>query len=273
MAGVRRTGALQLPGPNAGAERLAELAKALPDDWLSPVAPSDAAELAGLGAAPAGLHFPHGAAVVGPRLAAALLAHPGIEFQAAAVPAPAAPAGAVQVLATGAAVVRAVPELEVMGLAGQADRFAGTLRMPVLADGYFAPAAGGCWTGSTYEHRPWAPGAATAANAARFEALFGHRPAASLAAFRGVRAVTSDRAPVIGRVDGDTYVSAGHGSQGLAGAALAGEWIASLVCGEAPPVTRQIEALCRVGRFRDRQRRRPNPWQAAGRSRRTRGHR
>ena len=270
MPGVRHSGALQLPGPNASAERLGKLATALPDDWLAPVAPPAAADLAGLAAAPAGLHFPHAGVVDGPSLCAALLDHPCIEFQRAALhaggealggsAAPAASADAVQVLANGAAVAAAVPELEVTGLPGQADLFAGQLRMPVLADGYFAPAGGGCWTGATYEYRPWAPGAATAANGARFEALFGRPPGASLAAFRGTRAVTSDRAPIIGQVDAATYVSSGHGSVGVASAMLAGEWVASLVCGELPPVTREIEALCRPGRFRDRQRRRPNPF-------------
>ncbi len=270
MRGVRRCGALQLPGPNASAERLEKLATALPDDWLAPVAPAAAADLAGLAAAPAGLHLPHAGAVDGPSFCAALLDHPCIEFQRAAwhvegqVPdgsaAPGASADAVQVLANGAAVAAAVPELEVTALPGQADLFAGRLRMSVLADGYFAPAAGGCWTGATYEYRPWAPGAATAANGTRFEALFGRPPGARRATFRGTRAVTSDRAPIIGQVDAATYVSSGHGSAGVVSAMLAGEWIASLVCGELPPVTREVEALCRPGRFRDRQRRRPNPF-------------
>ena len=230
------------------------------------VGPRDAAELAGLGELPAGLHFPHAAVVSGPSLCAALLDHPRIEFQSVRGDASAWTGGSVeaaatvQVLASGAAVAMALPELEVTGLLGQADLFAGGLRMPVLGDGYCAPAGAACWTGATYEYRPWAAGAATKANGRRFEALFQRSPGPTLAGFRGTRAVTSDRVPIIGRVDAATYLTSGHGSAGVASAALAGEWIASLICGETPPVTREVEALCRVVRFRERQQRRPNPF-------------
>lgn len=270
LPGAVRTGALQLPGPNVSADRLAKIAAALPDDWLMAVGPREAGELAGLGEVPAGLHFPHAAVVSGHTLCTALLGHPRIEFQSmprdqtAAAKGPAEAVAGVQVLASGAAVAAALPELEVTGLSGQADLFAGALRMPVLGDGYCAPAGGACWTGATYEYRPWVPGAATKANGARFEGLFKRPPGAPLATFRGTRAVTSDRAPIIGCVDAATYVTSGHGSAGVASAALAGEWIASLVCGETPPVTRAVEALCRVGRFRERQRRRPNPFLPRG---------
>ena len=50
---------------------------------------------------------------------------------------------------------------------------------------------------------------------------------------------------------------------GVGSATLAGEWIASLICGECPPVSREVEALCRVGRVRERQQRRPNPFRRA----------
>ena len=283
LPGVRRTGALQLPGPNVDADRLLKIAAALPDDWCVAVGPRDAAELAGLGELPAGLHFPHAAVVSGRSLCAALLDHPRIEFQSMRGDAPAWAGGSVeaaatvQVLASGAAVATALPELEVTGLLGQADLFAGGLRMPVLGDGYCTPAGAACWTGATYEYRPWAAGAATRANGRRFEALFQRPPGPALASFRGTRAVTSDRVPIIGRVDAATYLTSGHGSAGVASAALAGEWIASLICGETPPVTREVEALCRVGRFRERQQRRPNPFlprsERVDRSPRKRGRR
>lgn len=272
LPAVRHTGALQLPGPNASAERLAKVAAALPDDWVVPVSEGDAAELAGIDTAPAGLHFPHAAVVAGPGLCAALLDHPRIEFQPVRNNAQAWVGGApevsaidgARVLAAGAAVAAALPELEVTALPGQADLFAGALRMSVLGDGYCAPAGDACWTGATYEYRRWGPGAAAKANRTRFEALFQRPAGAALASFRGVRAVTSDRVPIIGRLDANTYLTAGHGSVGVASAALAGEWIASLICGEPVPVTRAVEALCRVGRFRDRQRRRPNPFLPRG---------
>ena len=236
LPGVAATGVLQLPGSNASAARLARLRGALPENWLASASPAAAAAIAGIPLRRGGLHFPQAATVCGATLCAALLDHPGIDC----VVAPAAPArrpeGEVVVYANGAAVTAApvagAAALEVTALAGQADLFHGSLEAPVLGDGYCARGtAGRCWAGATYEYRAWSPGAATAANRGRFERLFEHSPGTALATFRGHRAVTSDRAPIIGLAAPNTYVSAGHGASGLASAALAGEWIARLVCG------------------------------------------
>ena len=259
LPGVRWTGALQLPGPDGDAARLDRILPALPPDWIAAVTPRQASTLAGVEVSSRGLHFPQAALVDGPTLCAALLEHRSIRFD------PGPPQGEVTVLASASAITRAVPELEVAGLAGQADRFPdATLGMPVLGDGYAAPAESpeGCWVGATYEYRPWASGRATAANAARFRKLFGSAPKTANGVFRGTRAVTSDRMPIIGQVDAKSYVTAGHGSSGTASAALAGEWVASLIAGECPPVARDVEGLCRVERFRERQLRRPNPFAA-----------
>ena len=187
----------------------------------------------------------------------ALLDHPRIQLQRGP------PAGQVTVLASASRITERFPELEVAPLEGQADLFRGPcLRVPVLGDGYAAPSVSAeeCWVGATYEYRRWELGQATAANADRYRRLFARSPAAPVGVFRGTRAVTSDRLPVIGRTDADTYVTAGHGSSGTTTAMLAGEWIASLIAGESPPVTRDVETLCRVERFRERQLRRPNPF-------------
>lgn len=269
LPGIAATGALQLPGPNTDAERLRHLAAALPEDWLQAVDAAAASDIAGIALRSRALHFPQAATTCGPELCAALLAHPGIEFVPTPLPGNPAPRDGIAVYANGAAVTADTPAaesplvaaLEITALGGQADLFRGTLKTPTLGDGYCAPAANGrVWAGATYEYRPWATQAATAANAQRFAKLFRRAPGASLARFRGTRAVTSDRAPVVGRAAPDVYVTAGHGANGLAWAALAGEWIASLAWGECPPVTREVEALCRVERFQERQRRRPNPF-------------
>ena len=259
--GVNATGALQLPGPNTAAERLHALGEVLPSEWVAQVSRREASDLAGIDVADGGLYFPHGAAIEGAALCRSLLDHPRIRFTSAL------PQGGIRVLANGCGITEFLPELEVAPLVGQVDRFdADSLRLPVLADGYARPAGKSCWVGATYEYRPWSSSDATAANAERFRKFFGRAPGISRGFFRGVRAVTSDRTPVIGRAGPDTYVSTGHGSVGVASAALAGEWIASLICGECPPVSREVEALCRVSRFRERQQRRPNPF-AGGRRR------
>ena len=261
--GISATGALQLPGPNTVAERLRALGEVLPSDWVEQVSRQEASELSGIDIADSGLYFPNGAAVEGAALCRSLLDHPRIRFASGP------PQEGIRVLANGCGVTESLPELEVAPLVGQVDRFdAGVLRLPVLADGYARPAGKSCWVGATYEYRPWSSADATAANAGRFRKFFGRAPGASQGFFRGVRAVTSDRTPMIGRAGPDTWVSTGHGSVGVASAALAGEWIASLICGECPPVGREIEALCRVDRFRERQQRRPNPFAAGHRRKR-----
>ena len=257
LAGFRSTGALQLPGPDGGPSRLERVLPALPPDWIAAVSAREVSGIAGIDAPAEGLHFPHAGLVDGPVLCRALIDHPRIHLE------PGPPAGRMTVLASASRITERLPELEVAPLEGQADLFRGpVLQAPVLGDGYAAPAGSAreCWVGATYEYRRWEAGRATAANVERFRRFFGRSPEAPVGVFRGTRAVTSDRLPVIGRTDADTYVTAGHGSSGTTTALLAGEWIASLVAGECPPVTRQVEALCRVGRFRERQLRRPNPF-------------
>ena len=257
LPGVRWTGALQLPGPDGDPARLERILPALPPDWIGAVSAVEASELAGVEVSSDGLHFPRAGLVDGPAVCGALLDHPNIRFDAEP------PGAGVKVLASASGVAQALPELEVAALPGQADRFPdAALRMPVLGDGYAAPSGSSeaCWVGATYEYRAWEAGRATAANAARFRKLFGRSPGTPTGVFRGTRAVTSDRMPIIGQLDADTYITAGHGSSGTTSAALAGEWVASLIAGECPPVGREIEALCRVERFRERQLRRPNPF-------------
>ena len=263
LAGVRATGALQLPGPDGDRGRLDRILCALPPDWISGVSAREASEHASVEVPSEGLYFPHAGLIEGPTLCRALLDHPGIRFDQGP------PESGVTVLASASGVTEAMLELEVAPLAGQADLFPGPrLRMPVLGDGYAAPCGSSeaCWVGATYEYRPWEAGRATAANAERFRKLFRRSARTPIGVFRGTRAVTSDRMPVIGRMEEDTYVTAGHGSNGTTSAALAGEWIASLIAGECAPVTREVEALCRVERFRERQLRRPNPFSRRRRS-------
>lgn len=253
--GYLNTGALQLPGVNTPPARIEKMKSTLPNSWVEPVSSVQASTLAGSVIQLGGLFFPQAAVVDGSSVCRALLDHPGIHFDQGP------PRGEITVYACGSAITQFFPEIEVTALGGQADRFIHeSLHLPILGDGYFAPAMGGCWVGSTYEYQPWPTSTATAANLTRFRSLFPHVPGTSVETFRAMRAVTSDRVPIIGRVDSNTYISGGHGSNGSTSAALAGEWIASLIAGECPPVTQAIERLCRVERFKERQQRRPNPF-------------
>ena len=255
LAGVSACGVLQLPGPTTDAERLRRIGTAAPvgiSEYLDPV---DASDRAGIVLREPGLFFPQGLTVCGRLLAEAFSDHPDIEVVASLDS-----GDSTQVRATGAN-VDGCPTLEVTGLAGQIDRFAceSPPRLPIMGNGACVPTGDGVWLGATYEYRPWASERATAANADRFLRLLGKPPAASLQRFRGVRGVTSDRLPVIGQ-DNGVWFNLGHGSHGTTTAILGAEIVASAIAGEVAPVTADILNLLRPGRFRERQKRRPNPF-------------
>ncbi len=252
--GVSLTGALQLPGPNAAAERLRRIVAVMPRGLARYLEPAAAARLAGIAVGRPGLLFPDALTITGRAFAAGFAERDRVEVAAVAPD-----NGCPVVHATG------VPGagfefLEVAWLAGQLDRFAcPTLpRLPLVGGGVLVPAAASVWTGATYEHRAWHPGRATAANAERYQGVFGHPPGASLQRFRGARAITSDRLPIIGR-DAQRWFNLGHGSHGMTTAILGAEIVASGLNGEVAPVTAGILGLLDPGRFRERQRKRPNP--------------
>ena len=255
--GVRTTGALQLPGPDDDADRLLRIMQATPPGIAEHLDPGAASDRAGLPIRDSALFFPAGLTVDGRRLSEALCDHRGIDV-AASQSEHASPV----VRATGSN-IDGFGTLEVTGLAGQMDRFGCDQppQLPIVGDGTLVPAAGSVWAGATYEDLPWATRDATSANAGRFQRLFGHAPGKSLEQFRGVRAVTSDRLPVIGFDEG-VWFNLGHGSHGTTTAILGAEIVASAVAGEVAPVTTDLLELIRPGRFRERQSRRPNPFKA-----------
>lgn len=67
----------------------------------------------------------------------------------------------------------------------------------------------------------------------------------------GLRSVTRDRLPLVGRVEGDIYASLAHASRGLLSCALAGEYLASLLHGDPLPLPRHVAERVRPLRFED----------------------
>ena len=269
-AGVAATGVLELAGPNvpsAGERegialasqeptRLHRVAEATPGDVAAYTDPQAASELAGTPVHAPGLFFPGALMINGNALAVDLANDPNIAIR----PVLDTPPGTTVVRATGAAVAE-FPHLEVGKLAGQLDRFPCDRppRLPIVGDGVIVPAKASAWAGATYEYRPWDPGRASLANAARYAGFFGAKPGPTLNRFRGTRAVTSDRLPVIGP-DDDAWFNLGHGSHGTITAIFGAEIIASALNGEVAPATSDILALLEPARFRRRQLRRPNPF-------------
>lgn len=260
LPGTTANGVLQLPGPTMDADKLRRIADATPSEVAEHLDPGRATERAGIAIDDPGLFFPRALTIDGRCLTEALGAHPGIEIAALqsedALP---------MVRATGSN-TDGFDWLEVTGLAGQMDRFGCDRppRLPIVGNGTVVPAPDSVWTGATYEYRPWTTSDATSANAHRFRRLFGEVPGKSLERFRGIRAVTSDRLPVIGCSEG-VWFNLGHGSHGTTTAILGAEIVASAIAGEVAPVTSEILGLVRPGRFRVRQQRRPNPFKRPGR--------
>ena len=263
---VYRTGALQIPSSNYSAERLAQVAAAYADsgNWLESLESAAASQRAGIALADNALWFPHACTINTPRLCNLLLDHPAIELvtQAALTDWPDGPT----VLACGneACAFDGAQYLELAAVSGQLDvvQPAGTpakINIPILGNGYLAPADGKLGVGATYEYRDWAPGAARQANLQQLQ------PAdyAWQASYRGVRSVSSDRTPIAGQLtdlDGngqrDRYVSTGHGSMGTVSSHYGAALVTARITGEFAPMSLAIQQALAPLRFRQRQARR-----------------
>lgn len=255
--GFAPIGALQGPGGTTDAQRLAEIARqyAGTGQWLEALDAGQASEVAGVEVAADHLWFPNAGVINGTVAIAELLEHPMISLRKA-------PSTA---FATAPALIAAGPRsndrddlanLEILPVAGQLDVFRGsTLRCALLGEGYAVPIDGGhTAVGATYEYKPWAPGKASEHNLALASQLGLHSVPAASQAFRAARAVTSDRTPIVGATrTSELWISAGHGSMGATFAPLAGEIIASLVCGEVTPVSSALLQTLAPTRFEARQ--------------------
>lgn len=132
----------------------------------------------------------------------------------------------------------------------------GGLRCVLSYGGYAAPVEDGrYYLGATYERGEEAisaPNAAQAAadNAAKLARLLRHDLSLpkSPQGWAGVRSVSADRMPIIGKHGGD-YVSLAHASRGLLSCGIAGEYIASLMAGEPSPLPRSLARMIGSGRF------------------------
>ncbi len=226
LTGFRPIGLLERPGPAAPGRRMGDTARWLArcwphGEWLDAPAASERAGLAHPGA----LWLADGgcadlAAVVG-----AWLDHPRIEVR------PASRCDDPRAIhCTGVA----TPNLAMRAVPGVIERFtcARRPRCVLSGNGYLLPDADGIASGATFEDR----GATRGLSArSRIEDWLGIDPGPAQCVWRGVRAVTADRLPYVGRDLRGRLVSCGFAGAGLALAPLAGEIIASHVDGEPRP--------------------------------------
>jgi tRNA 5-methylaminomethyl-2-thiouridine biosynthesis bifunctional protein len=263
LDGFRLDGALQLPGERAAAARLRAVAArfAGSGDWLAWLEAPAAAALAGWPADHGGLLLRDAGAVDLPVLVRGMLARAGVTPVRRMLTS--LPEDGVVVLACGAAVREFAPAryLEVAPVYGQLDVVdcSERPRLPLVGSHYLVPCADGLAAGSTYEHRPWAPAAASAANLAQL----GNLSHTWRYRCRGTRSVSSDRTAIAGPLfepDGSAserlFVSTGHGSAGNVSAHLAGAVLAARLSGDCPPLAAPLEAALSSYRFRARQARR-----------------
>ncbi len=261
--GFGTTGVVQLQGPNLNERKLQRICSAFgvgnpeQDFWLQRLDPSAARNLSGLPSLGGALHFPTGGVVNLPSLCNALLEHPRIEVITAPGP---SEKSVTTVLCTGAAVRNAGPFewLEIDEVFGQLDRFRSTIKptLPVVGNGYVVPEEQGCTLGATFEYAPWKPDEATAHNLRTNAHLIDQQNLGWIDRTRGPRAASSDRTPVIGRLQQHIWTATAFGSMGTIAAPWAAGIIASSICGWLIPWSERVEQLVRPERFIERQARR-----------------
>ena len=281
-------GALQFANRNSPSARLEAIADryAAGGEWVSLVDPVTASAIAGIPLRAPALFFRDARALDLGRLCASLIDHPLIDAQFdVAVRAIATHSASARVtivadsidcdgvvLCNGSAANQFAQAhyLELVSIAGQIDRVDARIgsRVPLVGEGFAIPDAAGCSIGATYEHRPWPIERASAFNVERFERWFRELRGAAVGArsidvLRGVRAVSSDRSPIVGKlfdaaadVIPRLHVNTGHGSQGTVSAPFSAECVASELVGEFAPLTRDQLGVWSSLRFRERQARR-----------------
>jgi glycine/D-amino acid oxidase-like deaminating enzyme len=214
------------------------------------------------------LYFPGACTLATPQVCRSLLDHPKIEVITGSAVSRWPATATVLACGTHSRQFPGAQYLELATVAGQVEllTLSGSpktaINLPIVGNGYLAPADPGLVVGATYEYRDWSEGEATKANLRivdRFVDGGYHWHAAS----RGARSVSSDRAAVAGPLFdsageplANRYVSTGHGSMGTVSGPFCAAIVSARITGTFPPVTPDIESLVSPLRFRHRQRKR-----------------
>jgi tRNA 5-methylaminomethyl-2-thiouridine biosynthesis bifunctional protein len=286
-------GVLHLARDDKDADRLRAAVGGLPHDFAHWLDVAGACKRAGWPVAAPGVFFPLGGVVAPRELVSAWLAQPGVEPLLGADATRLVRDGhgwrvedrAGALLAEADAVVLAnacdAPALvpgqswPIQPVRGQVSLFASSFVPPcvVAREGYVAPLAGGrILVGASYEHDadPSPRASSDDANRARLARIL---PGVDGLALERVgsrvafRAATPDRLPMVGPIAGHPglHVAVAYASRGVVWAALLGETLASLMCGEPAPIERELLAAVDPGRFAAAPGRRPARTQSARR--------
>lgn len=267
-------GAIQFPSSRMTMERLERICNLLGRRWAQPFDVEQVKTITGLNLDVPGAYFPQGLIVNGFDLCSWLVDHPGVQVLQGGIPA-LEDVECPHVIATGASkpILGRYSFLEVTEIEGQMDQFVpaqtnSASPFALLSEGYVVSANNTYSAGSTYEYKPWIGDEATVANRKRIDLLIGPTELRQTRSFRGKRAVTSDRLPIVGRVDSDIWLNLGHGSSGTTSAPYCAEILANEIAGELPPIEQVHRYALAPDRFKERQTRRENPFLSPARGRR-----
>ncbi|NKB99711.1 MAG: tRNA (5-methylaminomethyl-2-thiouridine)(34)-methyltransferase MnmD [Pseudomonadales bacterium] len=226
-------------------------------DWLIPLSAEEATDKFSTQLQNQTLFFPQGAVIDLPIICAELLDHPNIEVRSEA--------GSVDSTVTTyictAVAANTLPGFEwlemnrVAGRLHEVHHAETVLSIPIVGNGYAVPSSGSTMVGSTYEYSPWDDQDALDHNLrenspylpSQFE-VGQHQ--------RGVRALTSDRNPIVGRLGKNLWMSAGHGSIGTSSAPYAAAILTHQLLGLAPVASDDELMMLDPHRFKERQQRR-----------------
>lgn len=269
FSGFTPSGVMWIQGPNLDATKLERISTAYdatnPNQhpWLQHLSAAAATQHAATPIAKDALFHPTGGVVNAAQLCRALLAHPGIEVVAAAGQVSSEQPNII-CAATDTRRFAGCELLEITNVYGQLDWYASPnplANMPVVGNGYLVPTDAGGVLGASYENTAWHADDATAHNLQLNQHLLGEADLNWQRRMRRARCVSSDRTPVVGRLDvAETpqplWVHTGLGSMGTTAGALAAASISAEILGWLPPLAASVAELMRPGRFKARQARR-----------------
>ena len=127
--------------------------------------------------------------------------------------------------------------------------------LPIVGNGYLIPTNEGAVIGSTYEYKAWADDEALEQNL-KLNRTYLPEVFKVKDTYRGSRAISSDRNPIVGKVAENLWVSTGHGSMGTSSGPYAAAILTAEIAQSAPVACDSQLELVHPKRFLERQARR-----------------
>lgn len=259
-------GIVQIRSKNMSERRLNDIINVLDENWVRSLDEEEFCELSGLNYSIKALFFPKSFVVRGQDFCRRLVEHPQIDVSAKVLHQPILDDSIIFATGSTSLLGEIADCWECLTIEGQIDAFthaneSAIPRNVLIQDGYIVPTQKRCIVGSTYEYTRWLPGLASSSNLNRLQNTTRKRNWVHQDSFRGVRTITSDKLPIVGQVSPNCWVNLAHGSSGTTSTPFCAEILASQICGELAPLWHECIDWLHPNRFKQRQARRPNPFQ------------